>query len=469
MDYKSYEWRIALSLVLLLILIQVAGFIAVQRSNRAIAMNVVENELRTAGLVVFRVINLRHQQLVQAASVLASDFGLRETLADGDVQTIESMLHNHGKRMGAALVLVSETDGRIVAGAAPGLPAPMPEVARLKLKDEHGHLNITSVPHDGGHSAFQVVTVPILTPAPSGLLTMGFAIDDAFLKDLGELNDLEVSVLKRDANERSHVIRSTFSEHHHDLLASQLPTEWENEMWRGSLDGEEFQILALPLADNEHPDMHLLLGVSLNRKLAPYKRIEAVVGGLIVIGLLLSGGAVLLVTRRMVAPLNAMAHLDSLTGLANRQLLNKALKQAELMRQQRSIAYSVLMLDLNRFKVLNDTYGHAAGDRVLQVVAERLSASVRDTDTICRQGGDEFVVLLAGADQQSAERVAKVIVYKIAFPIDFEGHALEVGASIGIAVAKPGPSLQMKAFLEKADEAMYAAKRKGGGFVTAAT
>tara|TARA_R110000796_G_scaffold208755_1_gene325003 strand:+ start:7668 stop:8003 length:336 start_codon:yes stop_codon:yes gene_type:complete len=105
MDYKSYEWRIALSLVMLLILIQVAGFIAVQRSNRAIAMSVVENELRTASLVVLRVINLRHQQLVQSASVLASDFGLRETLSDGDLQTIESMLHNHGKRIGAALGL----------------------------------------------------------------------------------------------------------------------------------------------------------------------------------------------------------------------------------------------------------------------------------------------------------------------------------------------------------------------------
>jgi diguanylate cyclase (GGDEF)-like protein len=469
MDYKSYEWRIALSLVMLLILIQVAGFIAVQRSNRAIAMSVVENELRTASLVVLRVINLRHQQLVQSASVLASDFGLRETLSDGDLQTIESMLHNHGKRIGAALVLVSEMDGQILAGAAPGLQAPMPDVERLHLKDQPEKMNITSVPHAGGHSAFQVVTVPVLPPTPTARLSKGVAIDDNFLKDLGELNDLEVSVLKRDAEDRSHVVRSTFSEHHHESLINELPTEWEEEMWRGSLGDEEFQILALPLADTERPDMHLLLGVSLNRKMAPFKRIEAVAGALIFVGLLLSGLAVFMVTRRMVAPLNAMANLDALTGLANRQLLNRALNRAEVSRQHSSISYSLLMMDLNKFKVLNDTFGHAAGDKVLQTVAARLRTCVRDTDTICRQGGDEFVILLAGADKQSAERVAKVIVHKIAMPIDFDGHALEVGASIGIAVAKPGPSLQMKAFLEQADEAMYAAKRGGGGFVTADT
>jgi diguanylate cyclase (GGDEF)-like protein len=314
-----------------------------------------------------------------------------------------------------------------------------------------------------------VVTVPVLTPTPTARLSMGFAIDDNFLKDLGELNDLEVSVLKRDAAERSHVVRSTFSEHHLESLVNELPTEWEEEMWRGSLGDEEFQILALPLADTERPDMHLLLGVSLNRKMAPFKRIEAVAGALIFVGLLLSGLAVFMVTRRMVAPLNAMANLDALTGLANRQLLNRALNRAEVSRQHSSISYSLLMMDLNKFKVLNDTFGHAAGDKVLQTVAARLRTCVRDTDTICRQGGDEFVILLAGADKQSAERVAKVIVHKIAMPIDFDGHALEVGASIGIAVAKPGPSLQMKAFLEQADEAMYAAKRGGGGFVTADT
>lgn len=468
MDYRTYEWRIGLSLIVLLVFIQVAGFLAVQRSNRSIATNVVETELHTASLVVLRVLNLRHQQLAQSASVLASDFGLRETLTSGDVLTIKSMLNNHGKRIGADLVVLSALDGDVLASVAPGLKGPMPDIDTLHLKDDQGHMHVEILSHDGGHTAFQFVTVPVLTPTPSARLSMGFAIDDAFLKDLSELNDLEVSVLSHDANGVWQVLCSTLDILQRKFLTTSLPSDVDQKMWKGSLGDEQFQILAFPLSETNHMDLHLVLGVSLEVAMAPYKRIETVVGALILIGLVLSGLAVQLVTRRMVAPLNAMAHLDGLTGLANRRLLNIALKQAELVRQHRSIPYSLLMFDLDRFKALNDTYGHAAGDKVLQTVAERLHGSVRDTDTICRQGGDEFVILLCGADQQAAERVAQKILDELAIPIDFEGHALEVGGSIGIAVAKPGPLLQVKQVMDQADEAMYAAKRSSSGFVTAA-
>ncbi len=466
MDYKGYEWRIALSLVVLLILIQLAGFFAMQRSNLAIALGAVETELDTASHVAQRVLSLRHAQLFQSAAVLASDFGLRETLATGDVPTIESMLDNHGRRIGADLVVLSGLDGRLLASVAQDSEHRLPPIDASRLLDAQGSVLIKSIDVEGRY-AFQFVTVPVMTPRQTAWLTMGFAIDDDFAADLSELNGLQVSVLSRSASEAGQVLASTLSADHREDLMRDLPGTAGKSLWTGVLGGEDFRQLALPLSAAEGIELDLVLSVSLERAMAPYQRIEAVIGALIIVGLVLSGLAVQLVTRRLVAPLNAMAHLDSLTGVANRRLLDMALRQAELARQSRAIPYSLLIVDLDKFKELNDTHGHAAGDLALQTVALRLQAAVRKTDTIARQGGDEFAVLLNGTSKADAERVAGTILQALTAPITFAGNEFSVGGSIGIAAIMPGPPLQARQVMSRADAAMYEAKRTSSGFATA--
>ena len=135
-----------------------------------------------------------------------------------------------------------------------------------------------------------------------------------------------------------------------------------------------------------------------------------------------------------------MAHHDALTDLANRVLLNERLEQA-LGRFHDEQMVAVHHLDLDQFKAVNDTFGHPAGDKLLKIVADRLRGLVRETDTIARTGGDEFVIVQAPiADPGEATSLAQRIIEWMSEPYDIDGHQAMVGASIGIAVS-PGDGL----------------------------
>jgi diguanylate cyclase (GGDEF)-like protein/PAS domain S-box-containing protein len=156
-----------------------------------------------------------------------------------------------------------------------------------------------------------------------------------------------------------------------------------------------------------------------------------------------------------------MAQHDFLTGLPNRMLLQDRLVQAisRSDREQRKVA--VMFMDLDRFKVINDTLGHLVGDKLLQEVADRISRVGRSSDTVCRQGGDEFVIMLT--DLETVDDVAIVAVKlleSIAGPYLIDGNEIEVTTSIGISVF-PEDGREVDALLQHADAAMYHAKENG--------
>ena len=157
------------------------------------------------------------------------------------------------------------------------------------------------------------------------------------------------------------------------------------------------------------------------------------------------------------------AHHDELTGLANRKLLirrtNDALAQAARARTM----VGFLLLDLDRFKEVNDTLGHPVGDRLLRFVAQRLSHSVRPGDMVARLGGDEFAVLLPSVKEASAAReVAARLRAAVAEPIRMDGMAFDIEASVGIALY-PGDATGFELLLQHADVAMYLAKERRSG------
>lgn len=154
---------------------------------------------------------------------------------------------------------------------------------------------------------------------------------------------------------------------------------------------------------------------------------------------------------------------DALTGLPNRMLLEDRMKQATANLSRQHAPVAVLFIDLDRFKDINDTLGHAAGDRLLQEVAERLGHCVREGDTVARLSGDEFVVLLAGLhDVEDAAVVADKILATVSGPCQIGGKELRVSPSIGIAIF-PGDGQNMEQLLRSADTAMYHAKQDGRG------
>ncbi|HEY3029447.1 MAG TPA: EAL domain-containing protein, partial [Bradyrhizobium sp.] len=165
--------------------------------------------------------------------------------------------------------------------------------------------------------------------------------------------------------------------------------------------------------------------------------------------------------RQSEVKIEYMAHHDSLTDLANRVLLNERLEQALGHRSHREEIVAVHHLDLDQFKAVNDTFGHLAGDKLLKIVAGRLRGLVRDTDTIARMGGDEFVIVQGPIrDPAEATSLAQRIIALISEPYDIDGHQAVIGASIGIAVG-PGDGLRPDKLLRNADLALYRAKGDG--------
>ncbi|GAC1313991.1 MAG: hypothetical protein NVSMB2_02800 [Chloroflexota bacterium] len=162
--------------------------------------------------------------------------------------------------------------------------------------------------------------------------------------------------------------------------------------------------------------------------------------------------------RVRTAQLEQLAMHDVLTSLPNRALLGDRLEQALLAAGRDKQPMAFLLIDLDNFKDVNDTFGHPAGDSLLQDVAHRLRSVVRQSDTIARLGGDEFAVVLPGASSDAAQQAAGGLIEAVTRPFIVEGQTIEIGLSIGVALY-PDHGPDAAALMRQADVAMYAAKR----------
>lgn len=161
--------------------------------------------------------------------------------------------------------------------------------------------------------------------------------------------------------------------------------------------------------------------------------------------------------------LEQKALFDDLTGLPNRALFFDRLGQAAKLYEHEKKPFSIVIVDLDRFKEVNDTHGHHIGDLLLKHVAQCISATMRRTDTVARLGGDEFVLLLPDASANSAESIVKKLLEAVCQRVNFDGTMIEVASSMGIA-CYPDHDLDITRLLLKADVAMYAAKRANLGY-----
>lgn len=167
------------------------------------------------------------------------------------------------------------------------------------------------------------------------------------------------------------------------------------------------------------------------------------------------------IIRRSEERFRHMAEHDGLTGLPVRTVLLERLESALNEIKRQSISLALLMVDVDAFKQLNDTMGHAAGDQVLCTIGSRLQESVRSTDTVARMGGDEFTVLLTGLrDEDEAQKIASQLVSNVSAPIMIEGKTVEVSVSVGVATY-PESGGDVRTLLRNSDAALYQAKARG--------
>jgi diguanylate cyclase (GGDEF)-like protein/PAS domain S-box-containing protein len=223
--------------------------------------------------------------------------------------------------------------------------------------------------------------------------------------------------------------------------------EWRGEYWSDRSSGEE-HLLAQSVTAIRNDDSNAV--VHTQRYVAVYSDITE--------------------RWRQDERVRQLALHDSLTGLPNRHLMTERLEQLVIRAARERSSVMLMFLDLDGFKAVNDKYGHAAGDELLQQVAARMLQQVRETDTVARLGGDEFVVLLDNPSSvEEAFNVANRILTALSVPIGLKGDAAEapqllprvaeIGASIGLASL--GPNCSTAALLARADAAMYAAKAAG--------
>jgi diguanylate cyclase (GGDEF)-like protein/PAS domain S-box-containing protein len=166
--------------------------------------------------------------------------------------------------------------------------------------------------------------------------------------------------------------------------------------------------------------------------------------------------------KRLSSELERLARTDSLTGVANRVVFRERLELATAQWRSSQSGFTLLMLDLDNLKQVNDSWGHPAGDAVLTAVAQRFQDSIGEADVLARFGGDEFALILAEASTETeAEAVAQRLLSCLAPPIELAGHPIHTSVSIGIACPW-SKKVTSEKLLQRADRALYRAKRRGG-------
>ena len=222
-----------------------------------------------------------------------------------------------------------------------------------------------------------------------------------------------------------------------------------DELRRRVMGGES--ILELEL-QRQHRDGRL---VQITTTLTPLQNAEGQITGYLAIAND--------ITKRKTAEkqVEFLAYHDALTGLPNRLLLQDRFSQAIAQADRSQTRVTLLFLDLDNFKTINDSLGHAVGDAFLKEIATRLSACLRESDTICRQGGDEFLMVLGNQDSAEASTpLLNQLLAGVSAPFMVDGHELASSASIGVAVY-PDDGQDFETLLQKADAAMYQAKEAG--------
>ncbi|SAK78352.1 response regulator receiver modulated diguanylate cyclase/phosphodiesterase [Caballeronia fortuita] len=499
MFLHSLRARIALVFVVLMLVAQTAAFVVINSVILKNAHRSAEDQLSVAERVFAQILHGNSEQLTQAASVVALDFGFREAVATHDSKTVASALQNHGDRVHADVVMLVDLDGKLIADSSgvghEGMAFPFPKLIREVAKN--GDASSFGMI---GARAYQLVAVPVKTPVTIAWVVMGFAIDDSLARTMSSLTSLDVSFLTVDDDGNWGVLASSLPGDARDALKDQAHL---------AEDGYATRVMRL---HSEGRAVAVLLERSLIDALAPFHRLQSTLLLITLLGVLVSIVGSVLTARSVTRPIAALAqfskrigqgdyaapveirqhdeigelahafnqmregiaerekritelaYMDRLTGLPNRALFNDRLQQAVGAATRGNHPLCVMMMDLDRFKYVNDTLGHPIGDMLLCEVAKRLRAALqRETDTVARLGGDEFAVLLPTDDLPGARVLAARMLRALEEPITIEGQLVDVGASIGI-VAYPQNGTDMNVLLRRADIAMYVAKRSNLGF-----
>jgi diguanylate cyclase (GGDEF)-like protein len=493
MPIRSFQAKLLYLMVAALVLLQTATLISVHAAGQRAMRRTIDEELGVGARIFNQILAARGQQLSDTVRVLAADFAFRETIATNDPPTIASALGNHGERISADAAYLVSLDGVIVADTAGRKANQRFPVPALIAEAQRRGFASAVVSMDG--RPYQLVVVPVLGPRPIAWVSMGFTIDAAVLNEVKRLTGLEVA-LTNTANGRQ-----TFS------LAT-LPRE--------RIESGEYQSLAHALTTADNSRIETLLLRSFEEASRPIRQLELRIFVLSTIVLIATIIAAMFFARGVSRPLQTLAESagriergdyaaspgewtavrqrdeigrlatafnrmriaigereeqirfqathDALTALPNRVLFRDRLTQSIARARRGNERVAIIMMDVDRFKEINDTLGHHFGDELLKEIGQRLLHTLRESDTVARLGGDEFAVTFYTKDALAVD-VAQRIAHALEDPFILGGVSVEVDASMGIALF-PLHGEDAETLMKRADVAMYDAKKTHSAFMT---
>ena len=497
--------RITVTFVLLLALALAVTLGVVSAANGQNAEREVRRELDVGASVFSRILDSNRRQLEQAANVLAQDFGFRTAIATGDLETIRSALENHGQRIGAGLVVLTDLDGRPITEAN----APTAATGAMTMADagELPGAGGTGIALRNGR-AYQVVSVTVRSPLPIARVLMGFELDQRVLNEVEGILGLDITLAVRSGMSWQ-TLGTT-------LGATALPTVLGALPASGSVGRlapvGDLAVHASELAPGRGGQVAVVavLSRSISEVRAAFDRLTRVLWATAVIGLLLTAVAGYLLARGITRPLSLLtdavdrirrgehqvpvaiersdevgvlarglrqmreevddrdaairrlAFEDALTGLRNRTGFVAAIDQ-QLARAPGD-AIHVALINLRRFRTINECLGFSVGDQVLRHVAQRLPAAVGGSGIAARLTADQFAVL-AGRDVIDREQAmvwAQALLARLSRAVNIDDQKIDIAPVIGIAAA-PDDAADGAALLRCADMAVDLARRRGVG------
>jgi diguanylate cyclase (GGDEF)-like protein len=519
LGFQSLEGRIATLFLVLIIVLQVLGLVVIQQGIDSNARASIATELTNGEKVFRKLMEQNAQKRRFSAQVLARDTGFVQAVgndASGDRETIQSALENSARRAHADLTMLVDGARNVKVTTGIGKAAALEKLV-LGLLDQAEQSDGASGIALVDNKPFQIVVMPVKAPITIAWVVMGFAIDRELAVDMKELSALEVAILSRDAGGRWLPFEATIPpKAAGDMVASLRSTSiGPAHTFDIDIDGSKYSARMVDIGREGERGASVMLARSIDDATAQYIRLERTLMLLTIIGIIVAAVASVLTAKRIAQPLRQLAGIarrlergdyraqtgfrrddeigalaqafdsmrdgiakreqeirrlaywDPLTNLPNRAqfvlLLNESLAEAK--RREQSVF--VLMMDLDRFKHVNDVMGHNFGDALLRQVAGRLQMQIVDAHAdahVARLGGDEFAVLLPGSDMESAQVIAANILQALEQPLSLDDQTVDIGAGLGIA-GYPLHGDDAEALLSMAEVAMYSAKQRNDGAV----
>ncbi len=475
--------RIAVTFLLLLAAVLAAALGAVSATNRGNAGREVQRQLDVGASVFSRLLESNRRQLTQAAQAVAADYGFREAVASRDTDTLVSVLENSGKRIGAAMVVLTSLDGEVIATSGLHIKAGTPFPLSPEQRNNMSADSATSLMVDNGR-IYQLVTVAVRSPLPVAWIAMGFALDEKAARELADITGLAVTL-------------SVNSGGRWTDLVSTIPA--------GTAGQTDVVTRRIEMSRWGNAEVVAVLSRSLADARAPFERLTKVLFLIAAISLIASALAAFWLARNITRPLQdltravdqiragtydvslsvqrrdelgvlaeglqlmqtavqsrdhsirRLAYEDTLTGVMNRTAFGAALGKA--LSEANGAPIAVAVINLDRFRRINEHLGYSVGDAVLTKMAARLLAVPSVNAAVARLAADQFAAFAQLRDAQGLLAWGTSLIMALADPVFVEAQPIDITATLGLALAADG-SKSADEMMRCADLALEHARRE---------